>query len=89
MNNIEWKGIMPAVTTKFTAQDQLDLDMFSVNIKAQLEAGVDGIVLGGTLGEASTLTSKEKRELTITTVKLVNGPYVKFYCSTIQFLQFG
>lgn len=73
MNNIEWKGIMPAVTTKFTAQDQLDLDMFSVNIKAQLEAGVHGIVLGGTLGEASTLTSKEKRELTITTVKLVNG----------------
>ncbi|MDA0317241.1 MAG: dihydrodipicolinate synthase family protein [Bacteroidetes bacterium] len=73
MNNIEWKGIMPAVTTKFTAQDQLDLDMFSVNIKAQLEAGVHGIVLGGTLGEASTLTPKEKRELTTTTVKLANG----------------
>jgi len=73
MNNIEWKGIMPAVTTKFTAKDQLDLDMFSVNIKAQLEAGVHGIVLGGTLGEASTLTPKEKRELTTTTVKLANG----------------
>jgi 4-hydroxy-tetrahydrodipicolinate synthase len=73
MNNIKWKGIMPAVTTKFTAQDQLDLDMFSVNIKAQLDAGVHGIVLGGTLGEASTLTSKEKRELTKTTVKLANG----------------
>jgi len=73
MNNIEWKGIMPAVTTKFTAQDQLDLDMFSVNIKAQLEAGVHGIVLGGTLGEASTLKPKEKRELTTTTVKLANG----------------
>lgn len=52
---------MPAVTTKFTDKDELDLDMFSVNIKAQLEAGVSGIILGGTLGEASTLTYDEKR----------------------------
>lgn len=64
---------MPAVTTKFTAQDELDLDAFSLNINAQLEAGVHGIVLGGTLGEASTLNPNEKRELTTTTVKLANG----------------
>lgn len=70
---IHWKGIMPAVTTKFTAQDELDLDAFSLNINAQLEAGVHGIVLGGTLGEASTLNPNEKRELTTTTVKLANG----------------
>lgn len=70
---IQWKGVMPAVTTKFTAQDELDLDAFSLNINAQLEAGVHGIVLGGTLGEASTLNPQEKRALTTTTVKLVNG----------------
>lgn len=70
---IQWKGVMPAVTTKFTAQDELDLDVFSLNINAQLEAGVHGIVLGGTLGEASTLNPQEKRALTTTTVKLVNG----------------
>ncbi|PHN99717.1 dihydrodipicolinate synthase family protein, partial [Rhodobacteraceae bacterium 4F10] len=51
--SINWKGVMPAVTTKFTNDDTLDLNMFEVNIKAQLEAGVHGIVLGGTLGEAS------------------------------------
>ena len=73
MNNIQWKGIMPAVTTKFTAQDELDLDAFSLNINAQLEAGVHGIVLGGTLGEASTLSPNEKRALTTTTVNLVQG----------------
>lgn len=70
---IQWKGVMPAVTTKFTAQDELDLDAFSLNINAQLEAGVHGIVLGGTLGEASTLNPQEKRALTTTTVKLANG----------------
>lgn len=63
---------MPAVTTKFTSNDELDMDMFAHNIKAQLEAGVSGIILGGTLGEASTLTDDEKRILIQETVKLVN-----------------
>ncbi|XRE43702.1 1-pyrroline-4-hydroxy-2-carboxylate deaminase [Tenacibaculum discolor] len=71
--SINWKGVMPAVTTKFTNEDTLDLKMFEVNIKAQLEAGVHGIVLGGTLGEASTLSDDEKRTLTRTTVNLVNN----------------
>lgn len=69
----KWEGIMPAVTTKFTTKDTLDLAMFSQNIKAQLEAGVHGIVLGGTLGEASTLEDSEKRTLTTETVKIVAG----------------
>ena len=42
---VEWKGVMPAVTTKFTPDDKLDLDMFGVNINAQLEAGVHGMIL--------------------------------------------
>ena len=69
----KWEGIMPAVTTKFTTKDTLDLAMFSQNIKAQVEAGVHGIVLGGTLGEASTLEDSEKRTLTTETVKIVAG----------------
>lgn len=71
--SINWKGVMPAVTTKFTNDDTLDLKMFEVNIKVQLNAGVHGIVLGGTLGEASTLSDDEKRTLTRTTVQLVNN----------------
>ncbi|MGB3143277.1 MAG: dihydrodipicolinate synthase family protein [Maribacter sp.] len=71
--SIVWKGVMPAVTTKFTDKDELDLDMFAVNIKAQLDAGVTGIILGGTLGEASTLTYDEKKTLIKETVKLVKG----------------
>lgn len=71
--NINWKGVYPAVTTKFTADDNLDLDMFGVNIKAQLDAGVDGIILGGTLGEASSLADDEKDTLVQTTVQLTEG----------------
>lgn len=71
--SIQWKGIMPAVTTKFTPNDELDLKNFELNINAQLEAGVHGIVLGGTLGESSTLSDEEKRTLTTTTVAIVKG----------------
>jgi len=71
--SLKWEGVMPAVTTKFTDEDQLDLQLFEVNIKAQLDAGVHGIVLGGTLGEASTLLEEEKRTLTKATCNIVNG----------------
>lgn len=71
--HIKWKGVMPAVTTKFTTNDELDLNTFGLNINAQLEAGVHGIVLGGTLGEASTITPKEKRQLTQATVALAQN----------------
>ncbi|MBO3099457.1 dihydrodipicolinate synthase family protein [Gelidibacter pelagius] len=71
--SVKWEGIMPAVTTKFNDDDTLDFAMFETNLKAQLDAGVHGIVLGGTLGEASTLTEAEKRSLTTTTVDMVKG----------------
>ena len=61
--NIEWKGVFPALTSKFTANDTLDLPLFEKNLQAQLDAGVNGIVLGGTLGEASVLTTAEKEQL--------------------------
>ncbi|QOG02163.1 dihydrodipicolinate synthase family protein [Flavobacterium sp. MDT1-60] len=70
---INWDGVMPAVTTKFTAEGQLDLVMFEKNIKAQIDAGVNGIILGGTLGEASTLTKEEKEVLINNTLRIVEG----------------
>src|ERR1700754_4836608 len=61
---INWNGIFPALTTKFTAQDNLDLPMFGTNLDAQMDAGINGIILGGSLGEASTLELVEKEALT-------------------------
>lgn len=70
---IKWSGVFPAVTTKFTDNDELDFNAFDKNINAQLEAGVDGLILGGSLGEASSLTNEEKFGLLSHTIKLVNG----------------
>lgn len=70
---ITWKGVMPALTTKFTEADELDLSLFDKNLQAQLSAGVTGIILGGTLGEASVLTVNEKEQLVKFAVEKVNN----------------
>ena len=61
--SINWNGVFPALTTKFTPDDTLDLKMFGINLDAQLDAGVNGVIIGGSLGEASTLTMVEKEAL--------------------------
>lgn len=72
MASFTWKGVFPALTTKFTADDQIDLNLFKTNLSAQLQAGVDGLILGGTLGEASVLTTAEK-ELLVQTALTEGG----------------
>lgn len=71
--SFEWKGVFPALTTKFTVTDELDLPLFDKNLQAQLAAGVEGIVLGGTLGEASVLTTEEKEVLVKFAIEKVLG----------------
>jgi dihydrodipicolinate synthase/N-acetylneuraminate lyase len=61
--SINWNGVIPALTTKFTSHDTLDLPMFGTNLDAQVEAGVTGVIIGGSLGEASTLELEEKETL--------------------------
>jgi 4-hydroxy-tetrahydrodipicolinate synthase len=60
---INWSGVFPALLTPFTKDDRLDLSMFEKNLQAQLQAGVHGIIIGGSLGEASTLTELEKEAM--------------------------
>lgn len=69
----QWTGVYPALLTPFTADDQLDLPLFEKNLKAQLEAGVHGIIIGGSLGEASTLQPEEKKELVQCAKQFVSG----------------
>jgi 4-hydroxy-tetrahydrodipicolinate synthase len=71
--NVNWKGVYPAVTTKFFDDGSLDMESFEKNILAQIDAGVHGIILGGSLGEASTLKNGEKLELVEKTLQLTNG----------------
>jgi 4-hydroxy-tetrahydrodipicolinate synthase len=71
--SIQWKGVFPALTTKFTKDDKLDLPLFAKNLDAQLNAGVHGIILGGSLGEASVLSNDEKADLVKFAVNQVNS----------------
>jgi 4-hydroxy-tetrahydrodipicolinate synthase len=70
---LEWKGIFPALTTPFTVNDELDLQMFEKNLNAQLDAGIHGVIIGGSLGEASTLTTDEKQTLIRCALEIIKG----------------
>ncbi|MDR6803219.1 4-hydroxy-tetrahydrodipicolinate synthase [Dyadobacter sp. BE34] len=63
MNKEAWSGIFPALVTPFKSDDTVDFELFGKNLEAQVEAGITGVIVGGSLGEASTLTRAEKMEL--------------------------
>jgi 1-pyrroline-4-hydroxy-2-carboxylate deaminase len=65
MANFNWSGVFPALLTPFDKEDKIDFDLFKTNLDAQISAGVDGVIIGGSLGEASTLRMEEKRDLLI------------------------
>src|SRR5688572_9657160 len=73
MNKINWEGVFPAMLTPFTADDKLDFTMFEKNVNAQLEAGIEGVILAGSLGEGSTLDSEEKNQLLIYAIEILKG----------------
>ena len=58
-----WRGIFPAVTTKFTTDGELDLVEMERCFGLQADAGVDGIIVCGSLGENMTLEPEEKLEI--------------------------
>lgn len=58
-----WQGVFPAVTTKFTADDKLDHAEMERCFGLQIEAGVDGLIVAGSLGEGPMLSHEEKIEV--------------------------
>jgi 1-pyrroline-4-hydroxy-2-carboxylate deaminase len=80
---INWEGVFPAVTTAFDQNDAIDRDWMATNIEAQIEAGVRGIIVSGSLGEASALSMDEKEELVRMTVAISSGR-VPVVCGVAQ-----
>ena len=68
---VQWKGVFPALTTKFKQDFTIDYKAFLANVAFQLSSGIDGIILGGTLGESSALVGNEKSALTKVTKEYV------------------
>ena len=69
----QWKGIYPALTTKFTDDYRVDIPSCINNVEAQINAGIHGCVIAGSLGEASTLTQNEKILILKEILNYVNG----------------
>jgi len=59
--------------TPFDANDNIDFAMFEKNVNAQVNAGVEGIILAGSLGETSTLDDDEKISLLRYAAELLKG----------------
>lgn len=63
MSSIQWRGVFPALTTKFTASEEIDWAALEKHLAFQLEAGVHGLIILGSLGENATLSLDEKLEM--------------------------
>jgi len=55
-----WRGVIPAITTPFTADGAVDHDFLARHARLMLDAGCTGIVPLGSLGEGATLGFDEK-----------------------------
>ncbi|MEO6447406.1 MAG: dihydrodipicolinate synthase family protein [Gemmatimonadaceae bacterium] len=57
------QGIFGPVITTFDRRGEVDLDAFGANLKAHLAAGLDGVVVAGSTGEAPLLEEAERLRL--------------------------
>jgi len=73
MSSQPWRGVYPAITTKFHADESIDAAGTAKHIEFLIKNGVHGLVTTGSLGEASTLTLEEKLEVADITIKAAAG----------------
>lgn len=57
-------GVMGPMVTPFRADESVDLDGFAFNVRAHMAAGLDGVLVAGSTGEAALLSDDERRTLT-------------------------
>jgi 1-pyrroline-4-hydroxy-2-carboxylate deaminase len=69
---MNWKGVMPAITTSFTEDLGVDHKFMAGHCRWLLENGCTGIVALGSLGEGSTLSFEEKLQVLETCVSAVH-----------------
>lgn len=60
MQKSDFRGVFPALTTKLTPAQEVDFAGLAADVTFQIDAGVDAIIVCGSLGEASSLTREEK-----------------------------
>jgi 4-hydroxy-tetrahydrodipicolinate synthase len=73
---MNWTGVMPAITTAFDANGNVDHTFTARHANWLLENGCTGIICLGSLGEAATLSFEEKLDVlkTVVAALAVNEP---------------
>src|SRR6185369_2316166 len=70
---MEWKGVMPAITTCFDGRLEIDHEFTARHVSWLVDNGCTGIVTPGSLGEGGTLSIAEKRAMWGTCVDAVGS----------------
>ena len=73
MQKSDFRGVLPAITTKMTDDEEVDFDAVAADVVFQIEGGVDSIVVCGSLGEASTLERSEKLAIAKAAIDAAGG----------------
>lgn len=58
-----WQGVIPAVTTKFKLDDTLDFHEMARCFRLLMDAGCDGLIACGSLGEGPLLSHAERLDV--------------------------
>jgi 4-hydroxy-tetrahydrodipicolinate synthase len=68
-----WRGVIPAITTPFTADGAVDHEFLAAHARTLIAAGCRGLVPLGSLGEAATLDFEEKIAILRTLTRTLGG----------------
>lgn len=71
IETMNWHGVMPAITTCFDEELDIDLEFTAKHVKWLVDNGCTGIVCNGSLGEGAALSLDEKIALWETCVEAV------------------
>ena len=61
--SVQWPRVMPALVTAFSARGDIDIDAHLVNVGVAVDAGANGVLIGGSTGEGPYLEPGERLRL--------------------------
>jgi 4-hydroxy-tetrahydrodipicolinate synthase len=70
---VDWRGVFPAATTQFREDQALDLEGTGRHLERLIQAGVQGMIVLGTVGENCSLEYAEKLEVLRAAVRQARG----------------
>lgn len=73
MQKSDFRGVLPALTTRLTADQEVDHAALATDVEFQISAGVDALIMCGSLGEASSLDRAEKLAIARTALDAAAG----------------